>query len=85
MTENDSHISSCAFFMHPLQHTFAMKFVILLLLVIVCIYLWRKHRTSTVKNENFNTLTMSDAIMSPLRIIPTDTYSLSTPDHVILV
>jgi hypothetical protein len=35
-------------------------------------------------HEGFHSVPRSDAILSPVRIVSTDVYSLSTPDHVIL-
>jgi hypothetical protein len=37
------------------------------------------------KSEGFCSIDKSDAVLSPIKVMSTDVYSLSTPDHVILI
>lgn len=36
-------------------------------------------------SEGFASIEKSDAVLSPIKVMSTDVYSLSTPDHVILI
>lgn len=36
-------------------------------------------------SEGFASIEKSDAVLSPMKVMSTDVYSLSTPDHVILI